>query len=116
VVPVAAAEAVAAVVPAAVVPVAAEAAKAAAVAAAEAAEPVGVAAPAEAEVVAAPVEAAAALEVPEAVHHLHPRLRAPAQGRELKFVSSSALISKFLAVHLSHSLVEILLLESAALH
>ena len=102
-----AAELVAAVAPAAAVPVAAEAAKAAAVVAAEAVEPVepvGVAAPAEAEVVAAPVEAAAALEVPEAVHHLLRRLRVPAQVR--KFSGSSTRISKFPAVHLTHSSVE----------
>ena len=99
-----AAELVAAVAPAAAVPVAAEAAKAAAVVAAEAVEPVGVAAPAEAEVAAAPVEAAAALEVPEAVHHLLRRLRVPAQVR--KFSGSSTRISKFPAVHLTHSSVE----------
>jgi hypothetical protein len=112
----AAAEVVAAVVPEAAVPVAAEAAKAAAVVAAEAVEPVGVAAPEAAAVAAAPVEAAAALEALAAAHLLLPKLRVPAQARELKFVSSSALISKFLAVHLSHSLVEILLLESVVLH
>jgi hypothetical protein len=120
VVPVVAAEVVAAVVPAAAVPVAAEAAKAAAVVVAEAVEPVGVVAPAEAEAVVAPVEAAAALEVPEAVHHLLPKLRAPAQARKLRFSSSSTRISKFPAVNLTHSSVEhpfeILLLKPRLLH